>query len=311
MMTGIAGTPGASAQSGGNTQNAAVRSPEGGTSQGREVIHLWDHQVPGETTPKAPHVLSDNRARDVTRIATVSDPVMHVYPPAPGTDRGASIIVCPGGGYSILAIDLEGHEVAEWLSGIGFTAFVLEYRVPDKPDNALQDLQRAIRIVRNRATSRDIASERVTGKGIGKTLVGAIGFSAGGSLTARAASRYEDKTYPPQDTADSLSARPDFAILIYPAYLDKGEERSITPELRINKAHPPVFLFATADDHHGNSALVMAGALRDAKVPVEQHLYAEGGHGYGLRPGNPAAEAWPELARKWLDGIIPPAAAGQ
>src|SRR3546814_8409159 len=96
-----------------------------------------------------------------------------------------------------------------------------------------------------------------------------------------------------------------------PAYLDKGENRSITPELKINENPPPVFLFATADDTHGNSTLVMAGALRDAKVPVEQHLYTEGGHGYGLRPGNPAAEAWPELARKWLNALISPAEADQ
>src|SRR3546814_566238 len=95
------------------------------------------------------------------------------------------------------------------------------------------------------------------------------------------------------------------------SYLDKGENRSITPELKINENHPPVFLFATADDTHGNSTLVMAGALRDAKVPVEQHLYTEGGHGYGLRPGNPAAEAWPELARKWLNALISPAEADQ
>lgn len=259
-------------------------------SQEREVIHLWQEKVPGEEGPKGAHELSDDTSRNVTRIARVTDPVLHVYPPSENKNRGTGIIVCPGGGYNILAVDLEGHEVAEWLSSLGYTAFVLEYRVPQKPLNALQDLQRAIRVVRSSAARWQIKDLQV----------GAIGFSAGGSLVARAGSRAAESLYPPQDAADSLSAKPDFSLLIYPAYLDKGPGRSITPELSIDDKYPPAFLFATADDSHGNSALVMAGALRDAGVPVQQHLYAEGGHGYGLRPGNPAAEAWPELAEKWL-----------
>ncbi|QEC53537.1 alpha/beta hydrolase [Anseongella ginsenosidimutans] len=261
-------------------------------AQEREIIHLWK-DVPGETGPKKPHELSDDTSRDVTRISRVSDPVLHVYRPAPGKNRGAGIIVCPGGGYSILAIDLEGHEVAAWLADLGFTAFVLEYRVPKKPLNALQDFQRAVRVVRSRAEEWGIQSGKV----------GAIGFSAGGDLVARGSSFHEKKLYPPQDKADSLTAKPSFSLLIYPAYLDKGENRSITPDLEIGSDYPPVFLFATADDSHGNSTLVMAGALRDAKVPAEQHLYTEGGHGYGLRPGNPAADAWPGLAAKWLSQL--------
>ncbi len=262
-------------------------------AQEREVIPLWKN-VPGETEPKAPHLLSDDTSRKVTRIARVTDPVLHVYPAAGEKDRRKGIIVCPGGGYRILAIDLEGHEVAQWLSDLGYTAFVLEYRVPDKPLNALQDLQRAIRLVRDRAVDWNIQNGQV----------GAIGFSAGASLVARAGSRFNERLYEPRDPADSLSAKPSVSLLIYPAYLDQGENRSLTPELNIHNSYPPTFLFATADDRHANSALVMAGALRDADTPVEQHLYSTGGHGYGLRPGNAAAETWPSLAEKWLKLIF-------
>ena len=131
-----------------------------------------------------------------------------------------------------------------------------------------------------------------------------MGFSAGGSLSARASTLFDRNTYPKVDDADNLSCRPDFALLIYPAYLDNGENRTLTPELAVNEQTPPMYLFATADDKHGTSALVFAGALRDNKVPVELHLLPEGGHGYGLRPGNAAAETWPKLAEKWLEKLF-------
>jgi acetyl esterase/lipase len=202
--------------------------------------------------------------------------------------------VCPGGGYSILAVDLEGYEIAEWLNSLGFTAFVLQYRVPEKEEGALQDIQRTLRIIRSRAEEWDIDPAKL----------GVFGFSAGGSLSARASTRYNDTTYAPVDAADTFSCRPDFSVLIYPAYLDRGEERALTPELSVDENTPPMFLFATADDYHGNSVLVMAGALRDHEVPVELHFLAEGGHGYGLRPGNVAADTWPALAAKWLNKIV-------
>ena len=135
--------------------------------------------------------------------------------------------------------------------------------------------------------------------------MGVMGFSAGGSLSARAATMASNKTYQPIDKTDSLSCRPDFALLIYPAYLDLGNNRSLTPELIVNQqTTPPMFIFATADDTYGNSALVMTTALRDSKIPVELHFMPKGGHGYGLRPGNIAAETWPELAEKWLKRMI-------
>jgi acetyl esterase/lipase len=204
------------------------------------------------------------------------------------------VIVCPGGGYSILAIDKEGYEIAEWLNTLGFSAFVLQYRVPKKQEGALQDAQRAIRIVRSNAKKW----------GLNPDKIGIMGFSAGGSLSARASTMYNVKTYDAVDKSDALSCKPDFALLIYPAYLDRGENRSLTPELDVNSETPPTFIFQTADDRLANSALVYAQALRDAKVPVELHLLPEGGHGYGMRSGIDAAETWPKLAGKWLKKLF-------
>ena len=165
---------------------------------------------------------------------------------------------------------------------------------PGSREGALMDIQRAIRIIRNNAN----------GYGINSNKLGVMGFSAGGSLSARAATLYANRSYPPIDIADCISCRPDFALLIYPAYLDLGSNKTLTPELIVNQDTPPMFLFATADDGHGNSALVMTSALRDAKVPVELHFIAKGGHGYGLRIGNVAGETWPGLAKIWLNKII-------
>lgn len=254
------------------------------------TIKLWPGAVPGETAPRALARVSPDSSRQVQRLTDVTDPLLQVYIPAVKNRTGVGVIVCPGGGYSILAWNLEGEEIARWLNSLGYTAFVLQYRVPQKETGALQDLQRALRIVKERAAGYDLRPESI----------GVMGFSAGGSLSARAATQYNRQTYTPVDKADSLSCRPAFAMLIYPAYLDKGPNRTLTPELTLHPETPPMFLFATADDTYGNSALVMAGALRDAKVPAELHFYAQGGHGYGLRPGNPAADVWPGLAATWL-----------
>lgn len=257
-------------------------------------IHLWPGTVPGETAAKQAAKTTADGSNNVTRLTDVTDPILEVFPAPAANNNGVGIIICPGGGYSILAINLEGYEIAAWLNKLGYTAFVLQYRVPKKEAGALQDAQRAIRLVRSHAAEWKLQPEKV----------GIMGFSAGGSLTARAATQYNVNTYTPIDKADSLSARPAFGALIYPAYLDKGENRSLTPELKVNAETPAMFLFATADDPYGNSALVMAGALRDAKVPVELHFYANGGHGYGLRNGNPAGETWPALMEKWLKTAV-------
>lgn len=265
-----------------------------GFSQHQTPVYLWPDQVPGETDAKHEPVVTPNRERDVIRLTDVTNPAYLVFAPAKEKNNGAGVIVCPGGGYGILAINLEGYEIATWLAQQGFTAFVLQYRVPKKQEGALMDVQRAIRLIRDRSGEYGLKPDQL----------GVMGFSAGGSLSARASTRYEKKSYSPVDKADSLSCRPDFALLIYPAYLDQGTNRTITPELTVNQNTPPMFLFATADDTHGNSALVMAAALRDAKVPVELHFMAKGGHGYGLRSGNIAGETWPRLAEIWLKTIV-------
>ncbi len=259
-------------------------------SQKKELIYLWPGRVPGELKEKLPPSIDTSKKGNVFRYSEVTNPGIEVYLPDPITKNESAVIVCPGGGYSILAYDLEGTEIAAWLNKLGFTAFVLQYRIPDKKEGALQDVQRAIRIIRGNSQKWNINPEKI----------GVMGFSAGGSLSARASTLFNKKTYHPIDKADSLSCRPSFTMLIYPAYLDQGANLSLTPELELSKEVPPVFIFQTADDPYGNSALVMAGALRNAKLPVEMHMLATGGHGYGLRPGKVAAETWPLLAEKWL-----------
>ena len=264
-------------------------------AQTQDTIYLWPDKVPGEDGAKHPPVQMPNTKGNVIRLTDVNNPALIIFEPEASINNGVGVIVCPGGGYNILAIDKEGYEVAGWLNKLGFTAFVLQYRVPNKQKEALYDIQRAIRLIRNRAAAWKIYPYKL----------GVLGFSAGGSLCARAATNFTKETYTKIDCIDSISCRPDFALLIYPAYLDKGENRSLTPELFVDNNTPPMFIFATSDDYYGNSSLVMATALRDNKVPVELHLLPHGGHGYGLRPGNIAAETWPLFAETWLKKILP------
>jgi acetyl esterase/lipase len=250
--------------------------------------------VPGEVKEKMIPSVDTSKKDNIITFSEVTNPAIEVFLPDPYKRNGAAVIVCPGGGYSILAYDLEGTEIATWLNKIGITAFVLQYRIPQKKEGALQDVQRAMRIVRNNAKKWNIDQSRI----------GIMGFSAGGSLSARASILFNKKTYSPVDKSDSLTCRPSFTMLIYPAYLDQGPNLTLTPELELNNNLPPIFIFQTADDPYGNSALVMASALRNAKLPVELHFLSTGGHGYGLRPGKVAPETWPSLAEKWLTGIL-------
>jgi acetyl esterase/lipase len=264
------------------------------SSQKTDLIYLWPGKVPGEIKEKQPAVTAVSENDKILRFSDVTNPAIEVFLPNPANRNGSAVIICPGGGYHILAYDLEGTEIAAWLNKLGFTAFVLQYRVPDKKEGALQDVQRAIRIVKSNSKKWNINPENI----------GVMGFSAGGSLSARASTLFSNKTYVPVDKTDSLSSRPAFTMLIYPAYLDLGPNLTLTPELVLSKDVPPVFIFQTADDPYANSALVFAGALRNEKLPVELHMLPSGGHGYGLRQGKAAAETWPVLAEKWLKSII-------
>ena len=264
-----------------------------GQHEKRQTIELWPGNVPGGTKEKQVPVFEADKQDNILRIAEVTNPAMVVYNNCRNCS-GAAVIVCPGGGYGILAIDLEGYEIATWLNSIGITAFVLQYRVPGQRDGALQDLQRAVRLVRENAGNWNLDPGKI----------GVMGFSAGASLSARLCALPGTNLYPAVDQADKQPFMPDFCMLIYPAYLDQGPGNTVSPENTPLGNTPPMFLFATADDPYANSALVMAQAIREAKRPVELHLLPEGGHGYGLRPGKRAGETWPALAQAWLSIIL-------
>ncbi len=258
-------------------------------AQQHSEIKLWPGQVPSEKLAKGSDIEASENG--VLRVSQVTDPKIEVYLTSSKPGKLApAIVVCPGGGYNILALDLEGREIAVWLNSLGISAFVLHYRVPMKKEGALQDAARAMRIIRSKATELNINIDQL----------GIMGFSAGGSLSARLNSRFAESLYQPVDKADEFSAKPDFCVLIYPAYLDSGVNNTVSPELKLSASSAPFFIFQTSDDPYGNSALAMTSALRKEKIPVELHFYASGGHGYGLRPGNTAAAAWPGLCASWL-----------
>ncbi|MCR5819453.1 MAG: alpha/beta hydrolase [Bacteroidaceae bacterium] len=244
---------------------------------------LWQQRVPGATEPKSAHVSRNGRS-NTFYFDKVTNPTLEIFKPQASKANGKAIVVCPGGAYSVLSYNKEGQEIATWLNSLGYAAYVLAYRVPNNREGALQDAQRAIRIVRSE----------------GYSTVGIMGFSAGGSLSCRAATRFSVQTYPPQDETDTLSCRPDFAGLIYPAYLDEGPNGTLTPELMVTRETPPIFIFGTQDDvkYSGPSALTITDAMRRAGAPVELHYLPKGGHGYGMREG--AGLIWPALYEKWL-----------
>jgi hypothetical protein len=198
--------------------------------------------------------------------------------------------------YSILAFDLEGTEVCQWLNSVGVTAVLVKYRVParkglERYTAPLQDAQRALGVVRSHAADWHIDPKRV----------GIMGFSAGGHLSAAASTRFEKRDYEPVDEADQLSCRPDFAMLIYPAYLVHGEGPELAPELTVTSNTPPTFIVQTEDDHiKVENSIYYYLALKKAKVPTEMHLFPKGGHGYGLRESENAVTTWPKLAGEWM-----------
>lgn len=250
--------------------------------------NIWPDKRPAEVVLKKGKMKQEMGDDGILRIQQMPVPTLQKFPVVK-SPKGKVVIVCPGGGYQILAVNHEGTEIAQWLNALGYTAYVLRYRVPDNREGALQDVQRAIRIARAENPGKQ---------------VGVMGFSAGASLTARAATRFQSPSYTATDETDTQSARPDFAALIYPAYMDEGEHHTLTPELTITEQTPPFFVFQTADDPYGNSALVISQALRNHKIPVQLHIYEKGGHGYGLRANlAEAASKWPKLMEEWLLGL--------
>jgi acetyl esterase/lipase len=267
--------------------------------QPQAPIAIWPGQAPGEQGDIGPEkeVAPRPGARTVVRITDVTQPTLTVFRPAADKDTHTAVVIFPGGGYNILAFDLEGTEVAQWLSSIGVTGIVLKYRVParkglEKYTAALQDAQRAVGLVRNRASEWGLDPNRI----------GVLGFSAGGHLAATLSNQYEKRTYEPVDDADRASCKPDFTLLVYPAYLvtSKGLN-TLAPELKVTPKTPTTFIAMTEDDGiHVECALFYYLALKQQKVPAEMHIYATGGHGYGLRPSENLISTWPQRAEQWL-----------
>lgn len=236
-----------------------------------------------------------SRGDGVVRIADVSEPAIAVFKAPGATNVTPAVIICPGGAYNILAYNKEGTEIAAWLNSIGITGVVLKYRVPGNMDGAFQDIQRAIRLVRDNAAKWNIDSDRV----------GVMGFSAGGHLCARLSTNWDQATYPELDAVDKKNIRPDFAILVYPAYLSQVPGQ-LSGSLPVNAKMPPTFMVHTEDDKSfvPGSKLYHA-ALDEAKVQNEFFLCAEGGHGYGLISKKEVG-VWPEKCKEWLfkSGIL-------
>ncbi len=267
-------------------------------------IPIWPNGAPGETGAiGAEHDTTkptDNlvAGKPVIRLGNVSTPTITLYRAPKEKDTGAAVIVFPGGGYNILAMDLEGTEVCGWLNSIGVNCALLKYRVPARPGGPryaapLQDAQRAIGLVRYHAREWQLDPQRI----------GVLGFSAGGHLAAAVSTNFEKRTYDAVDDADKVSCRPDFAVLIYPAYLTaKDDLKSLAPELTVRADTPPAFLTQTEDDPvHVECSLVYYQALKAAKVSAEMHLFPVGGHGYGLRPTSAKVTTWPQLAAQWME----------
>jgi len=281
-------------------------------------VPIWPGTVPNAVPATGPETVTKSKKDELVAgkpwvwVDNVSRPTMTVYSPT-GKNTGAAVVVFPGGGYVGLAIDLEGTEVCDWLTSKGITCVLLKYRVPysgphwdqhcqchlyPPSPTALEDAQRTLGLVRFHAAEWHIDPHKI----------GVLGFSAGGHLVADISTHFAQRAYPPLDAADKESCRPDFAVAIYPGHLWIDEKKfELNPDIRshITKQTPPTFLLQNEDDHvdNVNQSLVYYIGLKDAGVPVEMHLYAQGGHAFGLRPTKLPATKWPQLVETWLGTI--------
>ena len=290
-----------------HAQSTSTWSPPGNRTQ----LSIWPAGAPNqpEGTKPAESVFQVKKpsGNGYTGIANVSDPTITVFPPAIRASD-AAIIVFPGGGFNILAIDIEGTEICDWITAKGMTCVLLKYRVPggnqywDKACKchitppipfALQDAQRAIRLTRSMSGDLRISPNKI----------GVIGFSAGGYLVAQTSSMFEP-TYKPTDAIDTLSSRPDFAIALYPGHLCR-KGGTLDPDLTVTKDTSPTFLLQAWNDPVDKvcNSTVYARALDQAGVPTEVHLFAKGGHAFGLRDTGTSISSWPMLVENWLHEI--------
>lgn len=268
------------------------------------VINLWATDIPG------PLAKTDGSERDLTKpddrliagrriikLGNVSKPQAHVYLPDRDKRHGGAVVICPGGGFSILAWDLEGTEVADWLTQLGFAAVVLKYRVPTrhhgergKWEGPVMDTQRALSITRANADEWNLDPQRI----------GVLGFSAGGVTAALAAVKNGARSYESADKTDMSSCAANFAILVYPGGIAK-KDGTLKADYLVDRRTPPMFFVHAADDRVTClSSVALFTALKNAGVSAELHVYASGGHGYGLRETRSPVTRWPSRAEAWL-----------
>ena len=287
-------------------------------SQGYAQAPIWPGAIPDAQPVAGPEYAETvNGAKDLVAgrpwvaVEQVSRPTMTAYLPK-GKSTGAAVVVFPGGGYSVLAIDLEGTEVCDWLTSRGIACVLLKYRVPDsgpawhddchcnihpKAPTALEDAQRTVGLVRFHAAEWHIDAHKI----------GVLGFSAGGHLVANISTHFAQRAYAPVDAADKVSCRPDFAVAIYPGHMLENTKREfeLNPEIPVTARTPPTFLLQAENDRVDGvkQSLVYYIALQGAGVPVEMHLYAQGGHAFGLRRTGLPITGWPQLVETWLETI--------
>jgi len=274
------------------------------------VLPVWPGAVPGDygaIGPERVRAPSEAPTKNAKWITNVTKPTVTVFRPVKEKNTGTAIIICPGGGYWNLAWDLEGEEVAAWLNTAGVTGLVLKYRVPRRAGQPeplpapgpLLDAQRAISLVRSRATEWAIDPNRI----------GIMGFSAGGHLALAAATHFDQRAYEPIDEVDKLSCRPGFAVAVYPGYFIEQQpagveinKNALAPYVRIPPKTPPIFLVHASDDPvaGAENSVVMYLALKRAKVPAELHVYAQGGHGFGVRKSALPCSTWTDRCVAWL-----------
>lgn len=286
---------------------AVAQKPAWAPAPGHITLNLWPNGAPGATASPKPEVDTTKptdpliAGRPLIRLGNVSSPTLTLYEPSSGKNgMGPAVVVFPGGGYQILAIDLEGTEVCDWLNSINVACILVKYRVPNtgpypKSAATLQDAQRALGMVGQHATEWHIDPDRI----------GVLGFSAGAHLAAALSTHFEKRLYDPIDAADQLSCRPDFAFIIYPGYLaNAAENMAPNPEIMPTAQTPPTFIVQAEDDPvHVENATNYFLQLKNAKVRAELHIYAEGGHGYGLRRTALPVTTWPDTAAIWLHTI--------
>jgi acetyl esterase/lipase len=293
-----------------------AETPTWQPSPGHAEIPIWPWEPPDAQPVRQPRndtkINKDHpvAGRPWTQIGKVSTPTMTVYAPK-GKNTSAAVVVFPGGGYQILAIDLEGTEVCDWLTSKGVTCVLLKYRVPGEgllPKSgpyprspiALEDAQRTVGLVRAQAGRWQVDPRKV----------GVLGFSAGGHLAAAMSTEFRGRLYKPVDAADQESCRPDFTVALYPGHLwNEPKPFTLVPDIRVGKDTPPTFLLQAEDDPVDDvqHSLAYFAALKKAGVPVELHVYARGGHAFGLRPTELPITGWPRLVETWLGtiGMIP------